>query len=132
MFLFFKFFKKKMFLAVFINISKGHNSLKNRPIYLIFFYFFKKNCFCGRFSHISKGHNSLKNCPIYLIFFSTCSECCNEVFLFIELYQILINMRHKCQKTEFFGGHLGFLAAILNFRFGSGQNLKALGLPHIH
>ena len=40
-------------------------------------------------------------------------------------------MRQKCQKTEFFGGHLGFLAAILNFRFGSEQNSKALGLPQV-
>ena len=66
-----------------------------------------------------------------LDFFSTCSEFSNEVFLFFELYHFLIIMRHKCQKTEFFGGHLGFLAAILNFRFGSGQNSKALGLPQV-
>lgn len=30
-----------------------------------------------------------------------------------------------------FGGLLGFLVAIFNFRFGSGQNSKALGLPQV-
>ena len=50
-------------------------------------------------------------------------------FLFFELYHFLIIIRHKYQKTEFYGSHLGFSAAILHFRFGSGQNSKALGHP---
>jgi len=35
-------------------------------------------------------------------------------FLFFESYHFLKFMQRKCQKTEFRGGHLGFLAAILD------------------
>ena len=76
------------------------------------------------YTHISKGRNSVKNGSIDLIFFSTGSEDSNEVFLFFESYHYLKIMKRKCQKTEFHGDHLGFLAAILNFLGGSRVFLK--------
>ena len=52
-------------------------------------------------------------------FFSTGSENSDEVFfLFFESYHFLKFMKRKCQKTEFRGGHLGFLAAILDWQWG--------------
>ena len=51
-------------------------------------------------------------------FFSTGSEHSNEVFLFFESYHFLKIMKRKCQTTEFRGGHLGFLAAILDWQWG--------------
>ena len=50
-------------------------------------------------------------------FFSTGSEHFNEVFLFFESYHFLKIMKRKCQKTEFRGGHLGFLAATLDWQW---------------
>ena len=67
--------------------------------------------------HISKGRNSLKNCSIDQIFFLKVQDIAIK-FYFLECYHFRKIMKRKCQKTEFRGGHLGFLAAILDWQWG--------------
>ena len=45
---------------------------------------------------------------------STGSGDSNNYFFCLEAFYFLKFMRQKCHKTEFCGGHLGFLAAILD------------------
>ena len=78
---------------------------------------FKKNWFFTVYTHIFKGHNSLINCPIDLKFFPTCRGGSNEHCLLFENYHFPKTMRQKCQKMEFWGGHLGILAAILDWQW---------------
>ena len=95
---------------------------------------FKKNWFLTIYTHFSKGRNSLKNCSILTKFFLKGSGHSNEVFLFFESYHFLKVMRRKCQKTEFHGGHLGFLAAILDWKNGNigFQIHKTLSFPKMY
>ena len=133
--IFLKLFHKNPFFTIYIHISKDRNSLINCSIDQIFFSTgseHSNHVFCSfRSIQMSIFLDLLqkKKLPFIYIFqravihskivrltrfFSTGSEHSNEVFLFFESYHFLKIMKRKCQKTEFRGGHLGFLAAILD------------------
>ena len=78
----------------------------------IFLEFFKKNWFLTIYTHISKDGNSVK--IVWLArFFTTGSGDLNLIFFFLFFLKI---MRRKCE-TEFRGGHLVFLGAILDWQW---------------
>ena len=131
--------EKPIFDHIYIHISKGRNSVKN-CLARFFFYRFRTfqlsfivfcvvfNCqyFC---SYFRKTHfwpliyifqRAVTHLKIVRLtrFFFICSEHSNYVFLFFESYHFQKIMKRKCQKTEFRSGHLGFLAAILDWQWG--------------
>ena len=84
-----------------------------------FWSFSRKNDFRPFLSIFQRAITHSKIVRITWFFFSKCSEDSNEVFLFFEFYHFVLIIGRKCRKTDFFGGHLGFLAAILKFFFGT-------------
>ena len=79
----------------------------------IFLELFMKNSFLTIYIHISKGRNSVKKLSIDQFFFYR-FKTFQLSFCSLSLITFQKIMKRKCQKTEFRGGHLRFLAAILD------------------
>ena len=82
----------------------------------IYLELFKKYWFLHIYTYIAKDHNSLKSCLIGQNFFLQVQEIPIKFFLFFESYHFLKTMLRKCIKTEFRGGHLGFLTVIFDWQ----------------
>ena len=130
-------FKKNLILTIYTHSSKGRNSPKNCSIDQFFFYRFQISfLFFTSYSNVNilkviqeklisddlytyfKGpylRQKLVDWPDFFYRFRTFQW---SFFLFYETYNFLNIMKRKCQKTQFCGGHLGFLAAILDWQWG--------------